>query len=212
MHPAVSIEDIDDQICTGFYPETQPSCLLIFSSYSEETAGDNYEFLRRLDSYHYHSGQNTACYCVGYSVYDPTTNENFGPGKKVPEEFGVLKFFYPKLFEETRSSVQAVLNQKWRYRGGVDLLLFAVNRSSPKPVAWGRAAVAQSKSLVPHVFGDVEEMFRTILDLNEVAQGKLVPDELNPELAQKKFLYYLKEVGKLATGGVAGGLVKLVIA
>jgi hypothetical protein len=209
MHPAVRIQDIEEHVRKNLYPYPQSSILLIFSSYSGAEDGDNYEFLRSLHSYHYHSGPNTACYCIGYSVTDPTPG--FGPGKKVSEEFGV-KFFYPKLFEECRAFVQASLNQKWQYRGGIDLLLFGADQASAKPVAWDRAAVAQSKALVPRIFADAEEMIRTVLNLNEAAHGKMVPDELNPVIAQKKFLYHLKEAGRLLAGPVAGGLLKLVIA
>ena len=92
------------------------------------------------------------------------------------------------------------------------MLLFAADQASPKPVAWDRAAVAQSKVLVPHIFADAEDMIRTVLNLNEAAQGKMVPDELNSVIARKKFLSHLKEAGRLLAGPVAGGLLKLVIA
>ena len=166
MHPAVSTSQIEYHVRTGQYPGPQRSILLVFSSFSGETSGDNYEFLRRIPNYHYHSGHNTACYCVGYSVYDATDNDDFGLGFNINNDLGILNYFYPKLFEDTRSRIQTALNQKWQYNGGVDLLLFAANSSSSQPVVWNHAAVVQSKKLVPRVFGDVEAMVRTVLNLN----------------------------------------------
>ena len=212
MHPAVRITDIEAQVRMNAYSPDLSSILLIFSPYNGESAGINREFLQKVPDYHYHSGPQTACYCVGYSVFETEPDLARGRVVSLSKDFGwPLSFFYPQLFHAVRSFIQEKLLQKWRYVGGVDLLLFGVERSSEAPVQWERAAIAQSsKLLADGSFRDAEEMIRWMLNLNEAAQGRLVPDDVNPELARKQFRAKLKSVSRLVAGSVAGSALKLI--
>ena len=88
MHGAVSIFDINCQVSEAEYPASQHSILLIFSPFDNEADSENRAFLNRVKEYHFHSGQNTACYCVGYSVYEPYPNKEFGPAVDLKDIVG----------------------------------------------------------------------------------------------------------------------------
>lgn len=202
MISALTQADVEERV-----KRTAPrSVLLIFSAYNREMSGPNAEFLSRILDYHYQSGQTTDCHCVGYSAYEPDPNIEFGRAVKLPPDTHPFTFFYPKLFHDIRTSVQRGLSGKWEYTGGVDMLLFPTADRGTS-VIWDTAAVLRSHQLVGQGFRDVDEMIRTVLNLNERLGGQMDATQLEPEVNRRRFVSTLSDtVGQIGAALISGGL------
>ncbi len=187
--------------------------ILIFSSYNGEKSGPNYDFLSRITDYHYHSGEKTDCYCVGYSAYEPSPDKKNGTPMQLKELFdSPLSYFYPKVFHRVRDDVQQALRMEWQYEGGVDVILFRATSDKVKPINWSTAAVLRSRRHVGTIFQDVDHMIRVLINMNEAEEGGLGPDQLAPEVRQRMFIERLGRYGGNITGLVVGAAARFIFA
>jgi hypothetical protein len=196
MMPFLTIDEIET-IARG---NQKQAVLLMFAAYSGEKSGPIYEVLSRAREYNAHSGKKTDVMCAGYSDIQRNESE-FGQALKFKTaKDSPLQYYYPDAFHSVRDFVAQSLMHGWNYDGGVDLLLFAASKDSKKPIIWNWAAMVRSHDLVPGIFADVDQMIRAVINLNEQHRGRLMPEELDPTIARKKFAAVLKSLG----GKVAG--------
>lgn len=120
-------------------------------------------------------------------------------------EFSPLTNYYPDLFNELRANISKGLDGKWNYTTGVDLLLFSSSSHGSPKIDWSKAAVVQSKNSVGPVFLNVEDMVRTILNLNEAKNGLLTPETLNPTMNRKHLGHNFRNFAKRFGGDVITG-------
>ncbi len=203
--PAEGINEIEEATVRS----NDRSTLVVMSSYNGEKSGPNYEFLQRGQDYHYHSGKGTNLHCAGYSRFEPGKKSSLRR-VKLPDECWPFAYFYPEVFHQIRTRLVTELHGRWNYRGGVDLLLFSADPGATQPVNWRRAAVVSSLKLVGGVFANVDEMIRTIINLNEQYHGQLLPDNLDPEINRRVLFDRLKNLGGKVGGGVLSSAITLI--
>ena len=209
MQSALTVEEIERLTREKF--DTNKSIILIFSPYNGEENGPNFDFLRRVTDYHFHSGQGLDCYCVGYSLYEPEPNRQMGRSVRLSDDFGwPLTYFYPENFHQIRTFVQRKLNGRWRYNGGVDAILFSASGDDLAPVNWHRAACVSSRVHVNNAFQDVDHMLRTIMNLNEEFDGGILPEQLDPEIARRRLIEGAKRLAGEAAGAAISGAITLI--
>lgn len=168
------------------------------AEYSHEKTGPIAELLNRADAYHYQSSKMTDILCAGYADYDRSKESDLGKMIEVQLDCR-LKYFFPEKFHELRRLINKNLGKKWNYEGGVDLILFPTTGDSEKPIDWRHAAIVRSQKHVGVIFKDVDQMVRTIINLNEEYKGHLHPDQLRPDITDRviraKILGLAEKVG-----------------
>jgi hypothetical protein len=202
MIPALSIENIERQ-CKRLNTR---GIVVIMAAYNGEDAGPIYELLSHARDYNYHSGQQIDLHCAGYHLYVPPADlAGDDDVVMLPDIFHPITAFDPKLFHNIRQHISVSLGRKWNYVGGVDLLLFSGTEDRSAPINWSRAAIVSSSKHVKGAFQSVDEMVRTVINLNEEYKGGLVPDILDPVVTQRVFMDRLGKVaGKIGAALVTG--------
>jgi hypothetical protein len=200
MHPAPTIETIDNDVRENRYAGNKDVVCLVLSSYNNEMSGYNFDFLCKLKDYHFHSHEHLAFYCVGYSAYE--TAPSHEPYINMSELSGwPLTFFYPELFHNTRREVQARLSNSWMYLGGVDLLLLPVERGE---ISWDYGMHLSTRKCCPDVFSDADEMIRFVIGMAEFYQGKFLVSEIGSVISRRELLnkvgVFSEKYGALSLG------------
>ena len=208
MLSALSIGEIEQRVLHRLGHDR--AVLLIFSTYNGETDGPSADFLRRILDYHFQSDTTTDCHCIGYSRWQPKPDIDRGPAIRIAKELSDhFSFFYPERFHAVRRSIQKSLSNKWRYTGGIDLLLFPVGTTG-EPVVWDTAVVVSSRKLVGNIFQDDDELIRTVINLSEEFAGQLETHQLQNDLNRQKLMKGLSAAGRKIAAGLPSTIFRYV--
>ena len=186
----------------GLIENAGKNICLLFSPYNGEQSGVHYDFLLRLNDYHYQSSELLNFYCIGYDFDGETSGEDDHILISQYINGCRAKLFLHRQFHEIRREVYKKLQGKVGYVGGIEMFLFPL-KAGKKEVDWSNAVLFSTSKLTPDIFTSSDEMIRYVIELSHHFKGEFLPTEARKELRDKVLKSRISKFSKFAAGPAA---------
>lgn len=177
MHIINSFNELTEHL-TRYFPENQDNqARIVGLLFAQPTSFTNEEIFSQIDYFHNRSGSNIDFFCVGYQPHD--SNENKPISVTVADQNW---HFDSNVFNNFRRELEN--KTKWRYSGGVELVLFDTYLKNTRIVTDFSDSISINLQKIKNITpgSSIGELFENIFRIAESIDNQNPSREMSAKL------------------------------